>query len=247
MPHNIWHQVNRSRESFTRSAIRRARKALREQLKPVIDKLEQGIIPTEDFVDNVVTSEPIKEMMIDIHFQVGKKFAGAVFRSFQKAQVGFSEDLFMNNVLNMIEGQGAVMIANIDQTTKNIIKQVIATEVKRGTEINEIALQISKKLKSGSFLRSITIARTEVIRASNAGALLGANQTGLALNKEWISTLDDRTRSDGFDHVIANGEIVPKDAKFVMTGEQLDYPLDFSGSPGNTINCRCTLAFTRQS
>ncbi len=245
MPHSIWHQVNRTRASFNRSATTRARKALREQIKPILDKLAEGIIPTDDFVDNVISSEPIKEMMIDIHFQVGKKFAGAVFRSFQKAQVGFSEDLFLNNVLSMIDGQGAVMISAIDQTTKNNIKAIIAQEIKKGTEINEIALQISRKLKSGLFVRSITIARTEVIRASNAGALLGANQTGLALTKEWISTLDDRTRTAEFDHVIANGEVVPVDAKFVMTGEQLDYPVDFSGSPGNTINCRCTLGFTR--
>lgn len=245
MSHNIWSIVNRSRASFTRSATTRTRKALNLQIKPILDKLKTGAIPTDDFIDTVITQEPIKQMMIDIHYSVGKKFAAAVFKSFQKAQIEFSEDIFMNNVLSMIEGQGAVMITAIDQATKNSIKRVIAQEIKRGADINQIALEISKKLKKGSFIRSITIARTEVIRASNAGALTGANMTKLALQKEWISTLDDRTRQNGYDHVDANGQKVGINESFLVSGEMLDHPASFDGSPGNTINCRCTIGFTR--
>lgn len=245
MAHNIWHSVNRTRASFARSAIKRVRKALNQQIKPILDKLKQGEIPTADWIDAVIRIEPLRDMMIDIHFAVGKKFGSAVFKSFQKAQIQFDEDLYMTNVISMVNTQGAVMISNIDRATKNIIKSIIIAELKRGEDIGTIAIEISKRLKSGSFIRAITIARTEVIRASNLGALTGANMTGLALQKEWISTLDDRTRNEEFNHVVADGQKVSMEENFIVSGELLQHPVDFNGSAGNTINCRCTLGFTR--
>ena len=148
------------------------------------------------------------------------------------------------------------MIQHVDEASKAIVRRVIAQEVKRGEGIPQIALEVSKAIKVINFKRGITIARTEVIRASNSGALTGANMTGLALNKEWISTLDGRTRrpelgEGGFDHYEkfprgADGEVVDKDDMFRGSGQALRYPADWQGSAANTINCRCTLGFGRK-
>ena len=118
----------------------------------------------------------------------------------------------------------------------------------RGEGIPQIALEVSKNVKSINFKRAIRIARTEVIRASNSGAMTGANMTGLSLNKEWISTKDERTRgaTDEFDHINADGEVVDKDAKFIKTGEPLDYPAHWEASAGNSINCRCAHGYSRK-
>ena len=248
MSHDIWHNVNRTRASYQRSAIAIVRKALNLYYAPIFARLKDDL-PNDGLI-NSLDKEIIRQMFIDIHFLVGKKFAGGVFKSFMKKTQTFAEDVFMFNVINSIDNEGAIMIQHVDDASKAIVRRVIAQEVKRGEGIPQIALEVSKAIKVINFKRGITIARTEVIRASNSGALTGANMTGLALNKEWISTLDSRIRTiasgDVFDHRRADGEKVDKDDMFRKTGEPLRYPVDWKGSAGNIVNCRCTLGFGRK-
>ena len=56
------------------------------------------------------------------------------------------------------------------------------------------------------------------------------------LDKVWISTIDGHTRPT---HWAADGQRVPLSASFTVGAEQLDYPQDPKGSPGETKNCRC--------
>lgn len=105
-----------------------------------------------------------------------------------------------------------------------------------GTE--QIAKAIQEQYAQYDDLRAETIARTETIRASNAGAQEQYAAWG-AKKKEWISTMDSRVRDN---HKAANGEVVGIDEPFTATGESLMYPGDPSGSADNIINCRCTEA-----
>ena len=94
--------------------------------------------------------------------------------------------------------------------------------------------------------RAMTIARTEVMRASNEGAMQGVAEFDIQLKKVWLATTDDRTRTlaDGeFDHMEMNGVEVDMNEPFNVNGENIDYPGDPDGSPGNTINCRCAVSF----
>jgi len=89
------------------------------------------------------------------------------------------------------------------------------------------------------------IARTETIRASNAGSQALFNDWGVEL-KEWIATPDNRARAT---HLAAWSDYseggtpgpIPMDQVFGVGGSSLMYPGDPSGSPGETINCRCVL------
>jgi len=82
-----------------------------------------------------------------------------------------------------------------------------------------------------------TIARTETIRMSNAGA--GALYKDWGVEKrEWLATNDARTRPE---HVAASGQIRTVDQAFDVGGYSLMYPGDPSGPPDQTINCRCTI------
>ena len=93
--------------------------------------------------------------------------------------------------------------------------------------------------------RAERIARTEVVGALNEGKVEGYRSTGLIEKKEWLATMDDRTRGndprDPFSHIAADGEVVNLDEPFVRTGESLQFPGDPAGSPANIINCRCTV------
>lgn len=90
--------------------------------------------------------------------------------------------------------------------------------------------------------RRENIARTETMRASNAGsaALFGAWG---APQKEWYSTGDNRTREE---HRVGSvwgkpALVVGIDETFEVGGERLAYPGDPAGSPKNTCQCRCTV------
>jgi hypothetical protein len=86
------------------------------------------------------------------------------------------------------------------------------------------------------------IARTETIRASNAGSEATYRDWGVQ-QKEWLATSDDRTR-DCHRVGRAWGQepvVVGMDDNFTICGESLAYPGDPGGSPANTINCRCTV------
>jgi uncharacterized protein with gpF-like domain len=100
--------------------------------------------------------------------------------------------------------------------------------------------------KNITFARSQTIARTEIMSASNSGTIAGAEVSGYRYNKVWISTFDARTRSiskgDEFDHLAMDGSTVNQDAKFNVQGDQISFPCDPRGQPGNVINCRCAVA-----
>jgi hypothetical protein len=112
-----------------------------------------------------------------------------------------------------------------------------------GMELGESIPQLAQRIRDTSDVvdpRARTIARTEVVSASNAGSLAVARASGVELEKEWIATFDERTRET---HAIADGQKVPIDRRFDVGGDMLDFPGDSSGSPEEVINCRCTLGF----
>ncbi len=63
--------------------------------------------------------------------------------------------------------------------------------------------------------------------------------------KMWQTMGDSLVRTSPFNHQEANGQTVPKDAAYMVSGQFLNYPGDTSlgASPGNTINCRCVSVY----
>ena len=56
--------------------------------------------------------------------------------------------------------------------------------------------------------------------------------------KEWLTARDEKVREA---HWAADGQIVRINEPFEVGGEALMWPGDLNGSPGNIINCRCTV------
>jgi len=108
-------------------------------------------------------------------------------------------------------------------------------------------LQVAQDL---SPTRALRIARTEIVNAANAGTLASYDADDEVEGKEWITARDTAVRPAGsrggpvFDHVSADGQVVPKRQPFTVSNEPLMHPGDtmMGASPGNVINCRCTLS-----
>lgn len=138
-------------------------------------------------------------------------------------------------------------VVGVGQRTADRLTQSLTQGVNAGEDYSKLADRVGSIFDSTD-AQAMLIARTEVSGVANSltndyGQAVHAG--GLTLQRTWISTLDERTRGndpkDEFDHVSADGETVGMDEPFVMTGEELMYPGDESGSPGNICNCRCAL------
>lgn len=110
-----------------------------------------------------------------------------------------------------------------------------------GEDMTQIAGRLQSVLNVGE-VRAMTIARTEVVAAANAGNLTGQKALGEggAPYKQWLATMGPRTRDS---HADADGQVVAIDEPFTVGGEPLDYPGDPSGSAEEVVNCRCTMLF----
>lgn len=85
-------------------------------------------------------------------------------------------------------------------------------------------------------VRANRIARTESTGAYNAANLTALADEGVQF-KEWVATLDARTRPD---HVAAHGQQVLTTEPFIVGGASLMYPGAPGGPAGEVVNCRCT-------
>lgn len=88
---------------------------------------------------------------------------------------------------------------------------------------------------------AVRAARTAMTGAESAGRVESyrrANRIGVRCEKQWLATLDVRTRAS---HRELDGQHVPYDRPFVAesTGHKLMRPGDPAGHPSEVYNCRC--------
>ena len=87
---------------------------------------------------------------------------------------------------------------------------------------------------------AIRTARTAVTGAQNAGRMdsyAAAEKMGIKLRREWVATLDNRTRHA---HAMLDGQQADIDKPFKVDGYEIMFPGDTS-APGYLVyNCRWT-------
>jgi uncharacterized protein with gpF-like domain len=158
-------------------------------------------------------------------------------------------DLWMERTTGYLHGaDSASKIVGINEATREQVRKELSAGVVNGEGIEALAARIDKLYLDHIIPnRSETIARTEVINASNMGSYQGAAATGVATEKQWISTHDDRARPDHWNVADggADGQVSKMEDPFVVGGHKLMWPGDSSqGAPADQIiNCRCTLGY----
>lgn len=147
-------------------------------------------------------------------------------------------------MLEWLETEALRKASMISDTDREDIQSAIESGVVDGVGASEIAMRIRDAAGLTAF-RANTIARTETSNAATFGSLEIARSAeqdiGIVLMKEWLPTLDNRTRDS--HRAMAGMQPIPLDEKFSVDGEMLDRPSDPSGSPANIINCRCGIVF----
>lgn len=145
------------------------------------------------------------------------------------------EDLVKNNP--DLLPHAAVNEAKDAIWTKRQINNTAARAVLTGKSIPGIAKELGSVAQS-SYSSAMRTARTMMTACENRGRIAAydrAEQMGIGLKKQWLSTLDARTR---WSHVELDSEIVGIHEAF---SNGLQYPGDTDGPGGEVYNCRCTL------
>ena len=163
----------------------------------------------------------------------------------KKANVLFNE-LLLREILLFLSTDGGVKITSVRDTLASDIIKTIKDSLGDNATIVDLQNAIYALIsKSQSFYKwqALRIARTETTSASNFAAMKAAEESDLVMEKMWISVQDNRTRVTPFDHLDMNGVKQDLEKPFFVGGQNIQYPGDIKASPGNVINCRCTVAF----
>jgi hypothetical protein len=237
-----WKTIDRKRASYIKYAKTEFSRALKTQANEYLDQVKQSGLSAEYSISRA----PIENAMFNVYSRVMTQFARDTFSDLSKrankTEVNWDEWVarwFTNNTTDLIRG--------IDEYTQNGIRAIAERAIIEGWGIREFQNALFDDYRI-SERRAELIGRTEIIRASNAGSLMGAQETGFPMMKYWLATRDNRTRGlnpkDIYDHYSMDEDKgIPLDQAFNVSGEQLQHPGDRAGSPGNTINCRCTMTY----
>jgi uncharacterized protein with gpF-like domain len=237
-----WKTFDRKRWQFERIATARFRRALVATIRPALNA--PSATEALSIADELPVS-PLLDAYASTYGQVGSYFAvqtqgeikthGGVFETKQE-----SATVFDRMMRDWIETTGAERVRMVHLTTIRRLKVAIQDGVNAGNGIEQIARDITRTGTGiADIKRARVIARTEIISASNLGSLKGAIETGIPLKKEWLATADSRTRDT---HIEADGNAVLIEQNFIVGGDQLAFPGDWTNgaSADQTINCRCT-------
>jgi SPP1 gp7 family putative phage head morphogenesis protein len=200
---------------------------------------------------NNLPIQPLYEAMQNLYKDAARVWGNRVRLSINKEVVkkslgsmGYNEQL-----LRLIEQFFRLdffqYVTQINDTTRAELEKIFSEGFAQGLNLAQIADRI--EVLGLVRYRAKMIARTEVNTAANRGALIAAQATGLPLKKEWLATMDKRTR-DTHKHI--DGTTIPFDDMFKVGNDMLECPGDRGGKDGRpktsakeTINCRCTCLF----
>ncbi len=161
-----------------------------------------------------------REVFDDLKLIVG---SGAIAGAFNISEA---------TVLAFIDKYKYKFAEGINTTAAETLRGAMKEGIESGLGMEGISQKIQEAFDGMTSFRSMLIARTEAIRASNAGQEEAYKQSGVVVAKEWLVAHDDRL----CDRCAPmNGKILPLDDTFAEDDyEDIQYP------PLHP-NCRCCL------
>lgn len=233
------------RPSFTRLVYL----ALAEQVQPVIDAYKDS--PEAATVQvYLIDPAPIKKAVNQIHRYHFPQGAEQTYRETNakaglKAGFGSFSAQWLRSLREFITEQTLNTIANqITKTTIDWVGEQIIKITESGGSIQDLTRTLLGRFPR---MRAQRIARTETIRARNAGHLKGYDELPFQAFKVWSSAQQTRTRGsrtkDKADHLHMNGQQKEPNEPFIdpRSGATLDAPGNLTdgsiGGAADVVNC----------
>ena len=176
-------------------------------------------------------------------FEDSYYYAGFVLETEAQARLRFEflqTDVINASVQNDFTG---LTLNERLQANRNTTINQLRTEITQGLIRGDTFTTVSKAVSARLTIdrnKSLRIVRTENNRLRNQGRLdayLKANANGITLDKQWVATLDERTRST---HRALDGQIVGVTEPFRNGDLTAVAPNQFIVA-SQDINCRCRI------
>lgn len=158
------------------------------------------------------------------------------------SNIGF--DLDNPRARRFIEQKAGLLIKNIDDTTQQDLRKELSAGLEVGEGIPDLQERVKKIFDKATDSRAERIARTETIKASNAGQRLAWEQSGVVEGKQWLTAADERVcpLCNSMD-----GKFVALKKSFFREGDTLEVEdaktqfVENIQEPPLHAQCRCTL------
>jgi phage portal protein BeeE len=155
--------------------------------------------------------------------------------------LGIDEFVMTEEMTAVLRHQGALMVKHTGRTTQNLIARQLEAAVSEGEGVDQIAKRIKSVFRLRRGQHAPTIARTEILKASQESQLQSFQIAGVEA-KQWNTSMDAAVRDS---HAYAEGQIRAVGEPFDLAGEPAQAPgIGIGGSQlsaANAINCRCFL------
>lgn len=255
-----WTRIDRKKARYDRYYTNQFQNALQAQIAPIIAAFEFAFTPqqVEEAVSRI-TTDSIQRVFLDLYNRVGSDFMKDTAGQFKSGKMdlvtkrSMIDDpeaftfIWQSEVNNWVLLNAGDRIVTITETSKKralaLIQKITAQAFDEGLGMVETAKLLETQFPiewRKEKWRAATIARTEVLTASNEGSLRGAKATGLPMTKTWLTRLDGRERDS---HRAMNGTEIPIDQPFMFDNAQMQKPGDIGAPADEVVNCRCVLAY----
>ena len=182
-------------------------------------------ITAENLILSEVTDPVVRQLIVESARRGMRQVNASAAFNVKNPWVAVTVDSFNNR------------IKHINETTYRDIQEILVAVYEEGLGLDQATKQLRAKYKQFAKYRADRIAKTEMNGLVNAGHVMGYQVAGVA-KKEWSSAFLATSRPD---HIHADGQVVLINAKFEVGPDLLDAPGDPGGSPGNVINCYCSV------
>jgi hypothetical protein len=221
-----WELKNALLEKHEKMVLKAYRQYLKEQRDRILEAMGQK---SSEFFNKEEEKRLLKTAMFPVLERVMREEGQEVAGRFG------TEFTFTQEMGSWLENRAEVFSGQVTDTTFDQISREIATGTDRGETFAQIGERINSKVDEISKGRATVIARTETHGAQQKSNFEGYRQALPGGIKIWVSVMDGSTRDS---HAAIDGQEKPIDTPF---DNGLQFPGDPSGSPEETINCRCQL------
>jgi HK97 family phage portal protein len=246
-----WRSVDKQLVSMESIWERRFRTLFAEQERKTIERFEgkRGRQALRAVTDNPVNGSFDAATVYDVEGwqQVTASESGLLYEAVVAQSAGRMIDRFGIDfnieapyIQDFILQRANQLAGQVTNTTYRAIQEQLLEGVIEGEGIDQLATRIRAVFSEASKNRATTIARTEVISASNASThLVGMEYPDdVVAGFEWLSAHDSRVREH---HRTADGQQRRKGEAFNVGHITMRFPGDPSGGASEVINCRCTI------
>ena len=148
-------------------------------------------------------------------------------------------ELIGDDIVDTFVNVARKRVRSMSDDVWDAVRAQLAEGIQKGESVAEIAARV-RDTTGVTTPKALTIARTEVHAAHEAGSFEQALYVDPHARKEWLATKDERTRPS---HREAAGQSRRIGDTFMVGGTTLRFPGDPLGEAGEVINCRCTSTY----